>query len=115
PGSKGNPPTGGGGFDNGHLVLDQGHLWYDGASATLRAKTGAPASGGDGHPLVSGTGSDSHGVLEWGNGADPAFDTGNEVCAAGGLACVSVLRSDGTGARACDDPQSGEFFFALCK
>jgi len=113
-GSKGNLLMAGGGFDDGHLSLGGGHIWFDPAGRRFRVKSQAPTAQADGTPLVTGTGSDSHGLLKWGDGRDPTFDTGLEVCAASGLTCVRTMSTSGEAAN-CSDSHPGEFFYALCK
>ncbi len=113
-GAKGNLLMLGGGFDDGHLALGAGHLWYDAGAGLFRAKAGAPSSAGDGKAVVTGTGSASHGPLLWGNGADPDFDTGAEVCAASGLTCVTVKSTAGADSD-CQKVQGPTIFYALCR
>ena len=113
-GTKGNIVMAGGGYDDGHINLDNGHLWYDKTNKQFRVKDGAPSSGTDGAPVVAGTGSDSHGLLKWGDGSDPSMTTGDSVCQASGLICVRVMTPVGIPAE-CTQTQAPTFFYALCK
>jgi hypothetical protein len=53
-------------------------------------------------------------ALLWGNAADPAFDTGAEICAASGLACTAANRPDGT-ALGCTTAAGAGIVYALCE
>jgi len=64
-GSKGNLLMAGGGFDDGHLSLGGGHIWFDPAGRSSVEEPGAHGTGGW-HATGHGTGSDSHGLLKWG-------------------------------------------------
>ena len=62
---KGNINMRGGDWNDGHLQLDIGHIWFDGAGGTLRGKTSAPVSASDGTDLLGG-GASGDSFLEWG-------------------------------------------------
>lgn len=113
-GTKGNVAMAGGGFDDGHLSLENGHLWYDKTNGRFRAKAGAPTSEGDGAAVVTGTGSTGHGLLKWGDGSNASFNTGNAVCQASGLTCVDVKTLGGADSN-CSTTQGAVYFYALCR
>src|SRR5207248_1403851 len=104
----------GGGFDDGHLNFDTGHLWYDKTNKRFRLKEGAPTSETDGAAVVTGTGSTGHGVLLWGDGSNASFGTGNLVCQASGLTCVDVKSLAGVDSN-CTAAQGAVVFYALCR
>jgi hypothetical protein len=63
--------------------------------------------------LVESPGSPSTGRVLWGDVADPALDTGTDVCRAVGLACAGI-REAGGAPGACQTAAEGPVFFALC-
>ena len=89
-GTKGNIVMAGGGYDDGHINLDSGHLWYDDTFNHFRVSEGAPRSPSDGRAIITGSGKDRYGVLLWADPATGEFDTGQTVCTAEGLTCVST-------------------------
>jgi len=69
----------------GRVVLGDGYAWYDEVGNDWRVKDGAPASSGDGVPLVTGTGSSaSRGPVLWADVntscAAACADAGMEEC-----------------------------------
>jgi hypothetical protein len=119
-GSEGNVRLEGGGSMNGHVQLGQDHLWRDAGGAVLRYKSGAaPGYESDGKAVVTGTSSDSHGLVFWGvsTETDPDFDTGAEVCAASGvgLTCVETAELKSYEPMPCDQPHNAPRWIAFCK
>jgi hypothetical protein len=118
--SEGNLRLDGANWNNGHIQLFQAHLWRDAVRGVLRYKNaGAPVSETDGNALVTGTGSDAHGVVLWGvsTAIDPSFDTGDEVCAASGvgLKCVETSDLNRDASTPCDQTHSRPKWLAFCK
>jgi hypothetical protein len=117
--SQGNLRFDGGGWNSGHVQLFQGHLWRDDAAGALRFNSAAaPSSSSDGNAVVTGTASASHGVVLWGvsTAIDPNFDTGNEVCQASALTCVSTSEFDSADAIACEQAHpTASKWLAFCK
>ncbi len=119
-GSEGNVRLDGANWNNGHIQLFQGHLWRDAVRGVLRYKnSAAPVSDVDGNALVTGTGSDAHGVVLWGvsTAINPSFDTGDEVCAASGvgLKCVETSDINRDTSTPCDQTHSRSKWLAFCK
>ncbi len=62
--------------------------------------------------VVTGSSSTLHGVARWGS-ADPAFDTGDEVCAEAGLTCVTTYNMGTPFATACNATHA-QRYLAFC-
>ncbi len=67
----------------------------------------------DGKPVLKGSGSDEFGPFMWGDGS-PDHDSGDEVCAEEGLACVTTTTLGGT-QQACSSQHASSYFLAFCK
>lgn len=101
-GADGNIAMRGGNATNGHLQLDDGHLWMDPGSGMLRWQQGAPAANGDGRPLhAAPTDGPNWGQTFWGTTASSAHDSGDEVCALAGMTCLEVYDMTSTSASSC--------------
>jgi hypothetical protein len=68
-----------------------------------------------GQPVVTGTGSASHGPLQWGVSDGVQLNSASAICAASQLGCQGAVLPNGTNAT-CSQPQpEGVLFFALCR
>jgi len=119
-GWEGNIRMDGGNWSSGHIQLNDGHLWRDATRGVIRYNNGgAPGSESDGRAVVTGSASNSHGVVFWGvsTSIDANFDSGNEVCAASGsgLTCVDTANITGTASIACNQAHTVSKWLAFCK
>jgi hypothetical protein len=118
-GSQGNVRLSGGNWNTGHLQLADGHLWRDATAGVLRYNNqAAPVAESDGSALVTGTASDSHGIVLWGvpTSVDPRFDTGDEVCAASDLTCVETSELGNAATKPCNVVHTAASkWLAFCK
>ncbi len=71
----------------------------------------------NGQPVLSGSGMDAYGVAVWGDPAQGASsDSGDEICTAMGLTCVTASTFPSGGEQACSYQGWGATrFIALCK
>jgi hypothetical protein len=113
---RGNLNLKGGGWEDGHLRLENGHLWMDKSSNVMRFKNGAPTAESDGAPLHSPQGtSTGWGGVYWGASGFADFDSGDEVCALAGLTCKETYDMGSTTPLACDaSSHATPSFLALC-
>jgi hypothetical protein len=114
--ARGNLSMRGGGWDDGHLRVENGHIWMDKPNNSLRFKNGAPVSEGDGYPLHSPPGTDaSWGGVYWGDASSPDQDSGDEVCALAQLTCKETYDMGASTPTACDSSaHTSPSFLALC-
>ncbi len=99
---RGNIYMEGGGWNDGHLKLEDAHVWMDKSDNLLRFKDGAPAAQNDGTPLHSPAGTNANwGGMYWGDDTSAAHDTGDEICALAGLSCLETYDMGAATATAC--------------
>jgi hypothetical protein len=119
-GNQGNILLRGGGYKTGHIWFGTGstHLFEE-TGGRLRLVGGrAPISATDGNAIVTGTASNSHGVVLWGvsTAIDPLFDTGTKVCVDAGMTCVDTAEIGATISVACATPHNTQpRWMAFCR
>ena len=115
-GGDGNIVMRGGNATNGHIQLDDGHLWMDAGSGQMRFKQGEPTSDSDGRPLhVPPTDGPNWGQSYWGTTASAAHDSGDEVCALAGMTCLEVYDMNAASPSTCaTTTHSSPRFMAFC-
>jgi hypothetical protein len=118
-GNEGNIWLRGGGYKTGHIWFGTGstHLFEE-TGGRLRLVGGrAPVSAADGNAVVTGTASDSHGVILWGvsTAIDPLFDAGTKVCAGSGMTCVDAMEIGSTTSVGCAASHVTPKWMAFCK
>ncbi len=113
---RGNIYMEGGGWEDGHLRLENAHVWMDKADNVLRLKNGAPTAQSDGAPLHSPEGTTVNwGGTYWGDTGSAAHDTGNEVCALAKLTCLETYDMGSATATSCSASSHGTARFqVLC-
>jgi hypothetical protein len=84
-GARGNLLMLGGGWDDGHLQLQAGHIWFDKTARIFRTANTSPASEGAGNAVVTGSGATTRGPLLWGATGTSC----DSVCSSQGLVCQS--------------------------
>lgn len=113
---RGNLTLAGGGWNDGHLRLGDGHVWMDSTAGVPRFSVGAPAAESDGTPLHSPPGTDSRwGGIHWGDSTSPDHNTGSKVCALAGLTCRETYEMGSATALNCETASHAtDRFLALC-
>jgi len=112
---RGNITMKGGTWNDGHLVLDDGHLWFDSAAGLFRRSAAAPTAQDDGAPLHSPAGTDSNwGGIYWGDGTDSVHDSGSEICTLAGLSCRETYDMGASSSTTCGSSAHAGRFMALC-
>lgn len=113
---RGNLNLKGGGWEDGHLRLENGHLWVDKTNNVVRYKNGAPTSETDGAPLYVPPGTNAAwGGAYWGDSGNGDYDTGDEVCALAGLSCKETYDMGSPAPLACSSSSHATpSYLALC-
>ena len=113
---RGNLNLKGGGWEDGHLRLENGHLWVDMTNNVVRYKNGAPTSETDGAPLYLPPGTNAAwGGAYWGDSGSADYDTGDEVCALAGLSCKETYDMGSATPLACSSSSHATpSYLALC-